>query len=498
MTDTMTKAEWQTRAERLVFRTQPFIDGSFVSSSSEETFAPINPATGREVCRIAVGSAEDVDRAVKAARVSFQDGRWRKKSPLTKKSVLLRIADLIEKHGDELALLDVLEMGKTISNAKAELGFSAGFFRYYAEAIDKLNGDVIPADISTLAFNLLVSRGVVGAIIPWNFPLIMASLKVAPILAAGNSVVLKPSEIASTSSLRLAELATEAGVPNGVFNVVTGLGKTVGEAIGRHHGIDMLSFTGSTQTGRRLMAYSGESNGKPLLLELGGKSPQIITADMRSNIKGMVSQIMHEAFWNQGQWCVARSRLIVEAPLRDALVDALVKAAAEVVPGDTLDPSSTFGAIATTTQMERIQSYVTSAREDGARLLTPDFPVNGCFMSPMIFGEVTRDMRIAREEIFGPVMSIHTFTDFDEALDLANDTQYGLAASLWTKDLRRAHQAITALDAGKLTIRSTPGATEQSGFALASEGWGASGFGAEGGMAGLRSYCRLKAVELVS
>lgn len=498
MTDLATRAEWQRRATHLVFRTQPFIDGSFVASDSAETFAPVNPATGRELCRIGGGSPQDVDRAVAAARASFRDGRWRRQSPLSRKAVLLKIADLIEKHGNELALLDVLEMGKTITSATAELGFSAGFFRYYAEAIDKLNGDVIPADSATIGLNLLVPRGVVGAIIPWNFPLIMASLKVAPILAAGNSLVLKPSEIASTSSLRLAELAVEAGLPNGVFNVVPGLGRTVGEAIGRHPDIDMLSFTGSTQTGRRLMTYAGESNGKPLLLELGGKSPQVITADMRPDVGGMVRQIMHEAFWNQGQWCVARSRLIVEASLHDVLVDALVSAANALVPGDTLDPNTNFGAIASAAQMARIRKLVASAHEEGARLLTPERPVQGCFMAPMIFGQVSRDMRIAREEVFGPVMSIHTFQNFDEALELANDTHYGLAASLWTKDLRRAQQAIGALDAGKLIIRSAPGAGEQTGFALASEGWGASGFGVEGGLAGLRSYCRLKAVELVS
>lgn len=497
MNSVVTQADWHAKAQALRIPDRPFINGRFVSSQSDATFSPINPATGAEICNIGIGSPLDIDEAVAVARNTYEDGRWRNASPLRKKQVLLRIADLIEQHGDELALLDVLEMGKTISNAKAELAFSSGFFRYYAEAVDKLHGEVVPSDESTLGCHLYEARGVVGAITPWNFPLIMASLKAAPILAAGNSLVLKPSEIASTSSLKLAEIAVEAGLPPGVFNVVPGLGRTVGEAVGRHMDIDMLSFTGSTRTGRQLLCYSGESNGKPLLLELGGKSPQIVCADMRSDLEGMVDQIIHEAFWNQGQWCVARSRLIVEESFHDELVDAVVRASRRLVPGDTLDPATTFGAIATARQMARVKSYINTAYDEGARLLSPEAKIEGCFMSPMVFGNVSPTMKIAREEIFGPVLSVLTFKTFDEALRIANDTSYGLAATVWTKDMTRAHAAARALKAGKLAVRSRPGGAEQTGFALSSEPWGSSGFGIEGGMNGLKSYCRLKAVEFV-
>ena len=497
MNSIVTKAEWHARAQALCIPDKPFINGRFVFSRSDSTFSPINPATGEEICKIGIGSSLDVDEAVTSARDAYEDGRWRSAPPLRKKQVLLRIADLIEQHGNELALLDVLEMGKTISNAKAELAFSSGFFRYYAEAVDKLYGDVVPSDPSTLGYHLYEPRGVVGAITPWNFPLIMASLKAAPILAAGNSLVLKPSEVASTSTLRLAELAVEAGLPPGVFNVVPGLGRTVGEAIGRHMDVDMLSFTGSTRTGRQLLRYSGESNGKALLLELGGKSPQVVGADMRPDLEAMVAQIIHEAFWNQGQWCVARSRLIVEESFHDELVDAIVRASEHLVPGDTLDPDTTFGAIATLGQMARVRSYIDAAHDEGARLLSPEGKIDGCFMAPIVFGDVSPTMKIAKEEIFGPVLSVLTFKTFDEALRIANDTSYGLAATVWTKDMTRAHAAVRALRAGKLAVRSRPGGGEQTGFALSTEPWGSSGFGVEGGMNGLRSYCRLKGVEFV-
>lgn len=499
MTSIPTASDWHARAAALHLPIQPFIDGRYVDSASAERFTSINPATNAVLCDLPVGCAEDVDRAVAAARRAFEDGRWARTTPLQRKAVMLRIAELIEANADELALLDSLEMGKAISSARGEIAFATGFFRYYGEAIDKLYGVVAPSDAGTLSFGVLEPRGVVGAIVPWNFPLINAALKAAPALAVGNSVVLKPSEVASLSALRLAEIVAEAGVPDGVFNVLPGLGHSVGQAIGRHPDIDLISFTGSTATGRRFMSYSGESNGKPLLLECGGKSPQIVCADMIDELPAMAPRLVHDAFWNQGQWCAAKSRLIVEDSIHDSVLEAITAAAAHLVPGDPLDPATNFGTIATRSQFDRIQSFLTHAHSEGARTTAADGAAWGeTSMAPAILADVRPDMTVACEEVFGPVLSVLRFSDFTDALRLGNDTPYGLAATVWTRDARRTQTAFRSLRAGRVMVRASAAVAEHSGFALGAEPWGASGFGVEGGMDGLRSYCRAKAVELVS
>ncbi|MBB4631448.1 aldehyde dehydrogenase family protein [Sphingosinicella soli] len=490
--------DWHARAAALSVPVRPFIDGRFVDSAADAHFESINPATNGAVCTLSVGADDDVDRAVAAARRAFEDGRWAKSTPLQRKAVLLRIAELIEANADDLALMDSLEMGKAISAARAEIAFASGFFRYYGEATDKLYGAVAPSDSITLSLGLLEPRGVVGAIVPWNFPLINAALKAAPALAAGNSVVLKPSEIASTSALRLAEIASEADLPGGVFNVVPGLGPTVGQAIGRHGDIDFISFTGSTATGRLFMTYAGQSNGKPLLLECGGKSPQLVCADMADDLDAVAARVAHDAFWNQGQWCAAKTRLIVEDSFHDRLVDAVIAAAARLVPGDPLDPATNFGTIATRGQLEKIRNFVAHARTEGATVAFNGGPWGETSTAPTILTDVRADMTVACEEVFGPVLSVMRFRDFGEALAIANDTRYGLAASIWTRDARRSHEAARALRAGRVTVRASAAAGEHSGFALSAEPWGASGFGVEGGMEGLRSYCRFKSVEFVS
>ncbi len=491
------RLEWHAKAASLELPGLPFINGRFVTPETEKYFQSINPATGKAVCSISEGSGEDVDHAVSVARKAFEDGRWSKLGPSVRKAILFRIADLIDQNADDLALMDSLEMGKAISSARSEVPFASGFFRFYGEALDKIYGYVAPSDDITLALSILEPRGVIGAIVPWNFPLLNAALKIAPALAAGNSIVLKPSEVASTSALKLAELASIAGLPDGVLNVVPGLGPTVGQAIARHNDIDLLTFTGSTANGRLLMTYAGESNGKPLLLECGGKSPQIVCADMEDDLDTVAARVVHDAFWNQGQWCAAKSRLIVENSLHDKLVDSISRIASTLVPGDPLDEKTNFGTIASASQFDRIQGFISKTRQDGATTVLEGTLWGETSMSPAIFTDVRADMRVACEEVFGPVLAVMRFSHFDEALELANKTEYGLTANLWTRDLRRTHAGIRGLRAGRITIRASAAAGEHSGFSLGQEPWGASGFGAEGGLEGLRTYCRAKAVEVV-
>jgi gamma-glutamyl-gamma-aminobutyraldehyde dehydrogenase len=309
---------WYEMAQDLKTDARCVIGGQRIDSDSGERFLAINPATKTSICDIPAGSGVDVDRAVRSARTCHEDGRWRLRHPSERKAVLLRIASLMERDGDELALLDSLEMGKPISESRVQVSIAASFFRYYAEAIDKIYSEVAPSDRGTLAFTLFEPRGVIGAIVPWNFPIINAAWKVAPALAAGNAIVLKPSEKATLSTLRLADLAAEAGLPDGALNAVPGLGPITGKAVAAHKAIDLLTFTGSTTVGRQIMATAGLSNGKPVHLELGGKSPQILCADMGRLLTDIAPVMCREAFWNCGQWCVARSRLIVHRSLHDA------------------------------------------------------------------------------------------------------------------------------------------------------------------------------------
>ncbi|SLK10164.1 aldehyde dehydrogenase family protein [Novosphingobium mathurense] len=500
MNSTSNSIDWRAKAAALSLPREHFVDGRHLASTGQDRFETIDPATMAVLGDLPQGTAADVDVAVAAARRSFEQGVWSRVTPLHRKAVLLRLAELIERDADELALLDTLEMGKPIAAARAEIAFATGFFRYYGEATDKIYGATNPSASDTIGMSLLEPRGVIGAIVPWNFPLVNAAVKAAPALAAGNSVVLKPSELASFSALRLAELGAEAGIPAGVFSVLAGLGTTVGEAMGRHRDIDLLSFTGSTATGRRLMVMAGESNGKPLMLECGGKSPQVLCADMADDIEAVAARVVQDAFWNQGQWCAAKSRLIVEDSFHDTLMDAVLAASATLVPADPLDPASNFGPLASATQANRVTGFIAAARAEGGECLTPErtLPETGCYVAPTVFTGISREMGIAQDEVFGPVLSVLRFSDFDEAMALANATHYGLAATVWTRDARRTHAAAKAIRAGRVTLRASAAASDHSGFALGAEPWGASGFGVEGGIEGLRAYSRLKSLELVS
>jgi acyl-CoA reductase-like NAD-dependent aldehyde dehydrogenase len=491
--------------QQIPWNIRPFVDGVYVDSRASRVMENINPATEEPLCEISEGGADDVDHAVRVARRRFEEGVWCDLGPDERKGILLKFAHLIVAHKDELAVMDSLEMGKPLGAARFEaevLGFNA--VRSAAELADKVCGVLVPSEPSTLSFNVYEPRGVIGAIIPWNFPTYNVLLKISAALTVGNSVVLKPSELASASALKLAELAVEAGLPSGVFNVVPGAGGTVGEALAAHPGIDMVSFTGSTQTGRRIMQLAAQSHGKPVQLECGGKSPQLVFADV-DDLDRVASCVTQDIFYNSGQVCSAKSRLIVEESIRPALLDKIITRAREFKLGDPLEPATTFGPLVSATQRDKVRAYIRGGVAEGARMLIgdvePDRKGKGYFVSPVIFDQVRSGMAIAREEIFGPVLCVQSFTSEQEAMSLANATDFGLTATAWTRDLGRAKRLARRINAGFVVIRTS--GEEGSGggianvLALCAEPHKASGFGAEWGLKGLEAYSALKAVQMI-
>jgi gamma-glutamyl-gamma-aminobutyraldehyde dehydrogenase len=460
MTETPIPTRDESRAaiEGLRPRTQLFIDGAFRDAASGQRFATVNPATGDQLAEVAKGGPADVDAAVGAARRAADDGRWSRLGPGDRKRILVRWADLIEANGNEIGLIETLDAGKPITDTVGlDVPETAGCIRWHAEAADKLYGQVAPSPEGTLATITREPCGVVGAVIPWNYPAQMAAWKLGPALATGNTVVIKPASTTSLSLLRIAELGREAGIPDGVLNVVTGPGDTVGEALGRHPDVDCLAFTGSTEVGRRFLHYAADSNLKRVLLELGGKSPQIVFPDADDDA-AIAANIATAIFWNMGENCSAGSRLLVHRSARERVLEALLAELRSWPVGDPLDPATRIGALINRGQLETVLRYIDIGRREGARVVTGGERIleetGGYFVPPTVFDGVRNDMTIAREEIFGPVLSVIQFDTEAEAVAMANDTPYGLAASLYTRDLDVAHRVARELRAGVVGINA--------------------------------------------
>ncbi|MGH7443295.1 MAG: aldehyde dehydrogenase family protein [Longimicrobiales bacterium] len=467
-----------------------FIGGEWHDAAAGGTFASHDPSTGALLTQLAEADAADVDRAVAAARTAFADPKWARMDAADRGTLLWRIADALEARRTELVRIEVLDNGKPVREAQIDVATAVDAFRYYAGWATKLQGDTIPVRGNVLNYTLREPVGVVGAIIPWNFPLVMAAWKIAPALACGNTVVLKPAEQTSLSALELAAIGQEAGLPAGVLNVVTGYGETAGAALVQHSDVDKIAFTGSTQVGRLIMRQAADSL-KKVSLELGGKSPNIVfdDADLDAAARGAFAGI----FYNNGQCCTAGSRLLVHESVHDALLEKIAERAAKMQPGEPLDPKRRMGPVISEEQLERVLGYIEKGRSEGAELMTGGARAqfqNGWWVQPTIFRGVTESQTIAQEEIFGPVLAAMPFKDDDEALAIANRSMYGLAAGIWTTSLKRAHHFARALQAGTVWINTYHPLDAASPFG----GYKQSGFGRELGAAALELYTQVKSV----
>jgi aldehyde dehydrogenase (NAD+) len=473
--------------------TKLLINNEWVSSISGKTFPTINPATGEEIAQVAEADAADVNKAVKAARHAFEKGPWRKMAAAERGRLLNRLADLIEKHADELAALETLDNGKPVAVAKAaDLPLTIACYRYYAGWADKVQGRTIPIGGDYFCYTRLEPVGVVGQIIPWNFPLLMQAWKLAPALATGNTVVMKPAEQTPLTALRVGELIVEAGFPPGVVNMLPGYGPTAGAAISNHMDVDKVAFTGSTEVGHLIMEAAAKSNLKRVTLELGGKSPNIVFAD--ANMDEAIEGCHFALFFNQGQCCCAGSRLYVEEKAYDEFVEKSVARAKRRTVGDPFDLNTEQGPQVDDAQFDKVMSYIDSGKREGASLLCGGERVGdrGYFIQPTVFGDVQEDMKIAQEEIFGPVLSIIKFKDLDDVIERANKTMYGLAAAVWTRDIGKAHAIANNVRAGTVWVNCYDVFDAAAPFG----GFKQSGIGRELGEYGLQQYTEVKTVTV--
>ena len=493
MTTPNSTIDWHVRARGLNLQTRPFIGGRFDDGPADHAFDCVSPIDGKRIASLAEVGARGVDAAVTAARKAFESGVWANMAPRARKKVLLKLAALVDQHREELALLDTLCMGMPISISKDYcVPWAINALEWYGEAIDKLYDEVAPTDRSVLALITREPVGVVGAVLPWNWPMGLLGWKVPPALAAGNSVVLKPDEQTSLSALRFAGLAQEAGLPDGVLNVVTG-GPAVGEAIGRHPDIDVVGFTGSTEVGKLFMKYSAESNMKPVWTECGGKGPNIVFADA-PDLAVAAQTAAFMIFLNTGQVCAAASRLIIEESAREQVLEVIKGVGQALAPADPLEAQTMLGPIAKASQLERVLGYIETGRKEGARLVTGGgrarIESGGFFIEPTVFDGVRNDMRIAQEEIFGPVLSTITFRTPEEAVAIANASNYGLSGAIWTQNLSKAHTLARALRCGSVAVNAY--SDDAHDMTVPFGGYKQSGFGRDKSLHALDKYTQLK------
>ena len=450
---TLTYTEYQAIAANICPNGQAFIDGKFCDAADGQKFETINPATGQVLASVAHCKAVDVDRAVAAARRVFNAGTWSRAEPELRKEVLLKVAALVRRHTPELAVLESLDTGKTINDCMDEIGGEVvNFFQWYAELADKSFGKIAPTGPSALALIVKEPAGVAGAVLPWNFPLLMATWKIAPSLSVGCSAVIKPAEQTPLSTIRLAELMREAGVPDGVINIVPGYGETAGQAIGMHNDIDTVSFTGSSEVGRMFMRYSGDSNLKSVGLEMGGKSPFIVLEDAVLDDE-LIEHSAMSAFWNGGQNCSANMRQLIAEPLVDEFTGLILERVKAFKLGDPLDPATDIGSMITKDHKEMVMNYIQSGVDEGANMLVGgESDVPGYFIKPTVFENITPEMKISREEIFGPVLGIMPIKNAEEALRIASDTDYGLHATVFTQNIDQALHMARSLPCGTVSV----------------------------------------------
>ena len=490
--DAKVKIDWHQRAKALKVDGRAVINGKRVNVMDGGTFECFSPIDSRKLADVASCKSADVDLAVAAARAAFNDRRWAGKSPKERKKIMIKFADLIMANREELALLETLDMGKPITaSLNVDVASAANSLRWFGEAIDKVYDEIAPTADNTLAMITREPIGVVGAIVPWNYPMLMACWKIAPALASGNSVVLKPSEKSPLSALKIADIALEAGIPAGVLNVLPGFGAETGSPLALHMDVDCIAFTGSTGVGKKIQIMAGQSNLKRAWCELGGKSPNIVFADCK-DLDRAAEASAGSIFYNQGESCNAPSRLLVERSIKDAFVKKVLAELKNYQPGDPLDENTSMGALVDCGQMENVLKYIESGKLEGASLLAGGARVKaetgGFYVEPTVFSDVTNSMTIAAEEIFGPVLSIIAFDTEEEAINIANDTEYGLAAAVWTQDISKAHMVAKRLRAGTVHVNSY----DEDDITVPFGGYKQSGNGRDKSLHALEKYTELK------